>query len=103
MTWSKDVVEWQRATFGETNPHAAFDRAAEEWIELESLQCISGLPAPALTVADEAADVCIVLAAFVASLGLDLSECIEAKMQKNKARKWVLTGQGCGRHVEDDD
>jgi NTP pyrophosphatase (non-canonical NTP hydrolase) len=105
MTWSDEVVQWQRSVFGETNPPAAFARAAVEFDELRDK--VAAFKAGDMSVgyaqmSEEAADVCIVLAAFAASFGIDLAEAIEAKMARNRARRWVVTGEGCGQHVPDD-
>lgn len=100
MSWSSEIVEWQQATFGDATPDSAIDRACEEWGELlEALEEVD----PGADVAEEAADIVIVLSAFVATLGHDLAAAVAAKMGKNRARKWVRTTAGCGQHVESDE
>jgi NTP pyrophosphatase (non-canonical NTP hydrolase) len=101
-TWSKDIVEWQRATFGRCTPDSAFQRAREEWEELAEKHGNGGADG-SRAVITEAADVVIVLAAYVASQGWDLAQEVERKMKINRARKWQLTGDGCGQHIREDD
>lgn len=105
MTWSKAITDWRQDTFGPVTPERALHRVREEWDELwprsstaqKVCSCDQG------DNAEEAADVVITLAAFVATLGYDLAEVVEAKMAKNRARKWRVDGTGCGYHVKDGD
>lgn len=51
--------------------------------------------------AEEAADVVIVLARIFESCGIDMHATIDRKMAINRARRWVLDGNGHGQHVEE--
>ena len=51
--------------------------------------------------AEEIADIVIVLYRVATRLGVDLHEKIDAKMARNRVRKWRLDGTGHGYHVED--
>jgi hypothetical protein len=73
-------------------------RAAEELAELIRMLVIDDADPRA---AMEVADVTIVLTGISAALGVEQSEQIDAKMQINRARRWNLTGDGHGQHVED--
>lgn len=75
-------------------------RAAEELAELIRMLVIDDADPDA---AMEVADVTIVLAGISAALGVEQSEQIDAKMQINRARRWDLTGDGHGQHIEDGD
>lgn len=101
-TWSQVIHEWRLATFGKATPERAFERTTDEWEELalmfeEGLRCRTPLD-----VAEECADVVIMLGAVVAELGLDLADEIEKKMAKNRARKWHTLGDGTGNHIEEE-
>jgi NTP pyrophosphatase (non-canonical NTP hydrolase) len=86
------------ATFGEaTSPERAFARASKEWDELLGALHDSGPE----DVAEECADVAIMLCRVTASLGLDLADEIEKKMAKNRARKWPAPGTGPSQHIEE--
>jgi len=99
-TWSQDIHEWQVATFGETTtPERAFERTSQEWDEL--LLTLHEPGAAASDIAEECADVAIVLCRVVSALGLDLADAIEKKMAKNRARKWPAPGEGPSQHIED--
>lgn len=91
MTWSKEINEWQRDTFGEPTPEAAYDRFDEELREFDELSIDEDD-------AEEAADVVITLVAYLASKGKDLATEIEKKMAINRKRKWKTRGDGTGQH-----
>lgn len=90
MTWSSDISDWQKATFGQVTPERALERTHEEWVELVE----SGDPL-------EAADVVIVLCALAAACGKDLATLVEQKMAINRARKWNVGPDGTGYHVKE--
>lgn len=52
-------------------------------------------------VAEETADVMIVLMGNLCALGVDMKTEITRKMQVNRKRKWVLNGDGTGQHVRE--
>ena len=93
MSWSKAITDWQLATFGAATPPRALRRFREELDEL--------LDAPESELAEEAADVVIMLAGWVkARTGEDLAEAVERKMAINRARKWDVRGDGTGYHIK---
>ncbi len=97
-TWSQDIHAWQVETFGPaTSPERAFARCTKEWDELLLALHESG-PAD---VAEECADVAILLCRVAAALGFDLADEIEKKMAINRARKWPAPGTGPSQHIED--
>lgn len=94
-------MDWQLATFGPLEPgtagaERAYERVCEEWTELEETH-----PRESAKNIDEAADIVITLAAYVGHLGDDLARAVERKMAINRARKWIITEDGCGYHVKD--
>lgn len=92
------VVAWVRATFGEPQPRRSIERALEEVVELEEL-----LPKDYTVdeVGEEMADVVICLMAAAEANGVDLRDAINAKMRKNRARRWESRGDGTGYHIKD--
>lgn len=97
-TWSQDIHAWQVDTFGATTtPERAFERAAQEWDEL----LLALHDGPPEDIAEECADVAIVLCRVASALGFDLADAIEKKMAKNRARKWPAPGQGPSQHIEE--
>ncbi len=99
-TWSEAIREWQLATFGKCDHERAYDRALEEWEEMADKLVADDVTDAGI--AEEAADVVITLAAFVATLGLDLATEVEKKMAINRARKWRVDGDGCGYHIKEE-
>jgi NTP pyrophosphatase (non-canonical NTP hydrolase) len=50
--------------------------------------------------ADELADVAIVLAGTASAFGIDLQAAVDLKMAENRGRRWKADGRGTGKHVE---
>lgn len=73
-------------------------RAAEELAELIELLVINDADPRAPR---EVADIDIVLRGIDAAHGVERAEQVDAKMAINRARKWQLTGDGHGQHVEE--
>ncbi|MEZ6028595.1 MAG: nucleotide pyrophosphohydrolase [Hyphomonadaceae bacterium] len=93
---SNTIREWGDATFGQVRDLSALvARARGELDELDHA-IRAGDMAEA---GREAADVAILLHRLVALAGMDLSEQVDAKMQINRARKWLAAGDGTGGHV----
>lgn len=61
---------------------------------------VDPLPWDVEAVADEAADVLVVLYGFCSELGIDLGAALDRKMKINRGRKWGGVGGGLGQHVE---
>lgn len=51
-------------------------------------------------IADECADIYIVLVQVMATIGYDLHICVDRKMQINRNREWKLHGDGTAQHIE---
>jgi len=96
METQDSVAAWTTVTFGSPEPIVAAARANEEMAEL--LTAVAKTK-PDDYVAEEMADVVIVLYQLASTMGLDLHEAIDQKMRKNRARKWIADGTGVGRHV----
>jgi NTP pyrophosphatase (non-canonical NTP hydrolase) len=92
------VSAWADATFGISSPLRAATRMNEEVAELLAKMTVSG-NSPRV-IAEEVADVQIVLYVLAGRLGIDLDAEVNSKMQINRARKWRLDGSGCGQHVD---
>lgn len=93
------IATWANATFGASPSNmSTFERARKEWTELERKLEANDADPEAVT---EIADVVIVLQRIAAAHGKDLYAEIDRKMAINRARKWELTGDGHGQHVEE--
>lgn len=75
-------------------------RAAEELAELILLLVVDDADPKAPR---EVADIDIVLRGIDAAHGVERAEAVDEKMAINRARKWKLTGDGHGQHVEDNE
>jgi len=93
----RTISAWAVNTFGKASRQVIVDRAQDEMRELFEAVCDGQ---PVADIAEEAADVAIVLMHLAQSLGVDLNAAIDAKMAKNRKRKWTTDGQGRGRHVK---
>lgn len=93
------ISQWIEETFGPAGSNArVVARANEEMAELLRNVTIQD-DHPAM--AEEIADVFIVLYRVATRLGVDVHEAIDRKMAVNRARKWALDGSGCGYHVKE--
>lgn len=87
------IRDWVQANFGIATLDRIVERAVEEMDELtESIS----LGCDHLTVIEEAADVVIVLCNLPG-----LQDAINAKMAKNRARKWKVMGDGTAYHIKE--
>ncbi len=90
------IAAWIAATFGRVTSNARIvSRANEEMAEL--LRCVT-IDDAHPDLAEEMADIIIVLCRLAERLGVDLHEQIARKMAVNRARKWETDGSGCGYH-----
>lgn len=113
----KSISEWGQYTFGVAkDPSVIVGRALEEFGELMTLflspetgrkfkdtitavRARSGLQELDVgKIADELADVLVVLYQAAESFGIDLLGAVDAKMVVNRARKWKITDEGIGQH-----
>jgi NTP pyrophosphatase (non-canonical NTP hydrolase) len=94
------ISQWAEKTFGPAGSNArAVARANREMAELlEHVTADDAHP----EAAEEVADIVIVLYRVATRLGVDLHERIDAKMARNRVRKWKLDGTGHGYHVKAD-
>ncbi|MEZ5938461.1 MAG: DUF550 domain-containing protein [Hyphomonadaceae bacterium] len=93
---SATIREWADATFGEVSDLSALvARARMELDELEAAVRAGDIP----EIGREAADVAILLHRLAALVGRDLSAEVDAKMEINRSRRWLASGDGTGRHV----
>lgn len=81
------IRQWAHDTFGVAAPERTIDRANEEMVELIDAE-------DPQHIVEEAADVVITLCNLPG-----LAEAIEAKMKVNRARKWLICGDGTGYHA----
>ncbi|HEU4727732.1 MAG TPA: hypothetical protein VFT22_07580 [Kofleriaceae bacterium] len=96
---SASIAAWADETFGKPESNMSiWQRAAKEFDELR-LKLLADDNHPAA--AEECADVCIVLDRLVHRLGKDMTQERDRKMSVNRARRWNLTGDGHGQHVEE--
>lgn len=93
------ISQWIEETFGAAGSNArVVARANEEMAEmLRDVTADDSHP----NLAEEMADVVIVLYRIATRLGVDLHDEIDKKMLINRARKWTLDGTGCGYHVKE--
>ena|SRR5579871_1422985 len=94
---SKTIYQWGADAFGEVSDlNRVIARARLEFQELA--EAVAG-GHPVDEIAQEAADVAILLNRLMGLLGRELGEEIDAKMKINRARTWLRNGDGTGRHV----
>jgi NTP pyrophosphatase (non-canonical NTP hydrolase) len=93
----REISQWAVDTFGDasSNMRVAI-RANEEMSEL--LRALSADDNSAKAGA-EIADIVIVLYRLADRMGLSLHHEVEIKMEINRNRVWVMSGDGHGHHV----
>lgn len=111
-TWTQSKIgEWGEKTFGcPKNPFALAARADVEFDEfIQEIYSYGGDFNPYLKdeididrdkTLEEMADVVIIFKQLAYYLGEDLEDIIAKKMIKNVHRKWTITEDGVGRHVD---
>lgn len=93
----KTITKWAVDTFGKPPSIAhLFDRAEDEFYELKEA-IASGNPEK---IAEETADVRILLSQIAEHLGYDYQAAVDAKMKVNRSRKWDTDGNGSGQHID---
>ncbi len=83
----KDGNDWALATFGEATIESTMRRIDQELREFYE------------DPVGEAKDIAIFLYRLMSVAGKDLDAEVDAKMEINRARTWVLSGDGCGQHT----
>jgi hypothetical protein len=100
----KTISEWGFKTFGyPKNPIVVVDRMLEEVKELEELkeQFKKYNDSVYTKMADECADIYIVMCQVMETMGYNLQSCVDHKMEINRVRKWKIAGDGTGQHVKE--
>lgn len=99
MKWNqKSIISWSRKTFGWHGALPIAIRGNKEMGELlSSLQNLSGAESAKLS-AVEAADVTIFMMQVAETLGFDLMELVQEKMDINESRTWKLADDGSHQH-----
>ena len=113
----QSVGEWIDQTFPGTDPESPRKsiRALEEMVELclasgatqtdvieaisKAIRATPHSPQPE-KIAEEAADVLIVLYGVAHMRGFDLQAEIDRKMAVNRSRQWAARGDGTGYHIK---
>lgn len=91
------IAKWADETFGTSVlDRNIFERADDEMAELYAKVTFS--PEVPSGIAEECADVVIVLARLAHRCGFDIFEMVDRKMEINRGREWVLDGKGQGQH-----
>jgi len=94
---SASIAAWGTETFGPVADLAVLTaRARLEFDELDHAVRSGDVE----EIGREAADVVILLHRLCGLVGKDLAEEIDAKMQINRSRRWIVSGDGVGRHIE---
>ena len=100
----KTISEWGFQTFGyPKNPIPVIDRLKKEVNELDELKEQSKQYNDLVysKMADECADIHIMLCHIMSVLGYDLQACVDHKMSINRVRKWKINDDGTGQHVKE--
>lgn len=99
METQASIANWSRQTFGEALTLATIAaRANQEMAEL--IRKTTAPNTDHAAIAEECADVLIVLYRLVEACGFDMHEEVNRKMSINRQRTWHLDGDGCGQHKE---
>jgi len=94
---SASIADWGAQTFGSVSDFAVLvARARLEFDELDA----AVRAGDGDEIGKEAADVMILLHRLCGLIGRDLAEEVDAKMQINRARRWIASGDGVGRHTD---
>lgn len=83
----RDGNDWAVATFGEATVESTLRRIDQELREFYK------------DPVGEAKDIAIFLYRLMSVAGKDLDAEVDAKMEINRKRTWVLNGEGCGQHT----
>ncbi len=97
----ESITDWANETFGEPESNLSIAlRAQEEMMELigKLTDDDDSIEAPI-----EAADVIIILMRLFSSFNVPSNTVITAKMEVNRKRKWLSSGDGHGYHVKEDE
>lgn len=96
----QSVTRWADTTFGPATIARQLLRLQQEMNELTLLYEEMELGLVKFNprkLGEEAADVVICLYRIIGTLDC---EAIDKKMKVNRSRKWALSGDGCGQHID---
>lgn len=92
------IFEWVLSVFGRPTTERAVDRLYEELKELEG-EVASHVEDESIDeLLEEFADVFICACSVFSAAGRDLQTEVDRKMVVNRARRWVVRGDGTGQH-----
>lgn len=101
----RTISDWGVQTFGyPKSPKHITDRMLEEVEELKQVIEAGnfGTQFSYERLADECADIYIVMVQMMDTIGYDLHACIDHKMHINRHdRKWKLHGDGTAQHIKE--
>ena len=93
----QSICAWAEETFGPaTSATTLHARAMPEMEELADAL----MAGDRQEIAHELADIVILLYRVAHESGVDLHTAIDEKMAINRARQWMPTGDGTGKHVK---
>lgn len=98
----KTISEWGTKTFGYPKSRDVIvNRMLKECEELKDVTFGQDYAGTYNTeyIAEECADIYIVMCQVMTIIGYDLHVCVDRKMEINRARKWEIAGDGTGRHI----
>ena len=115
MEDQKSIAEWRRSVFGrapwrhvlgrfleevaETCELAGCDRAGAQVARAATELEVTGLEGTPEGLADELADLLVLLYGVAEEAGVDLQAALDEKMSVNRERRWRVDGPGLGHHV----
>ena len=97
METQDSICAWAEETFGPARDAATLHRRAMPEMEELADALVAG---DRQEIAHELADIVILLYRVAHESGVDLHAAIDEKMAINRARQWVPTGDGTGKHVK---
>lgn len=93
------VTEWGKATFPNATLAAVFAHLLEEVAELGDEIADTRLASTG-SIAEECADVCMLVMQLAGLCGFDLEQEVLAKLEVNRAREWAPVAGGYSKHLE---
>ena len=100
METQKTISDWATETFGyPKSVYIIIGRMIQEVRELEVVY--SRMQIDNAKIADECADIYIVMCQVINTMGYNLHSCVDHKMEINRARKWTVNEDGTGQHIKE--
>jgi len=94
--WQSEIGKWAEEAFGPIHDRARVAARANE--EMAELLRAATSGAPIEKIAEECADIVIILARIAHAGGFDLLQEVQRKMAVNRTRTWTQDGTGHGYH-----